>query len=937
MTDAPLRSRELDDLYRQIADAPAGSARLPLLGRAIQLAQEAADEHSLYELRSALVGSAHTAGDAETAVAAFSWVLQTHLSDPTRFGLSTDQPVDTNVAWTFKWVIHSLIRNSAIGRNEIEASLAAMDDLYRRHGLGPSAPHYLRLGAAEYLGEVERLPELIELAEATPRDEYSDCAACVPHWLVSADLMLGDVDHAVERARALLASGRGCLSEPHATLADLLVPLIRLGDRDTVTDYVRRCLDRRGWGTEPERLSCAAELLAAAAVTDNVALGLDLLERHLPDLGAVVHDHVARLGFLSGAVLVLRRADRGGLGERPVRDTAGVVERQDLGRATTVAALADGFLAEAERLAEAFAVRAGNDWWRQWLARRWELDTVELPVDLGYPVSTTLVREPDPDPVTASGWLELAREREWVDDVGQALRAVETALRTGDLTDVETSEALSLRMHLRAVLAQEAAGVMTVAEVTEETLESAREAMAEYRAELLRQRQTDRLRVFDEFGLARHDLDWSPASDLLLDALRRLGEAGTPASDLAGLRLDAVRALLREGRLDEARELLTSVRGELLLDAPPWREPSTRLSLASVLAYLNDPDAKSEARLVLADPHCTRALRAPAMTMLARLHGGAGEFAAGAVAARDAADLYWELGADGRAVEARHLEALLLEDAGDLPGAIAATRRRLHLGESLETFDDCSARLHLGRLLVRAGQPDQAVVVLGDVDRLLLQRPTGEDPSLAHECAFWLGSALHDLDDPDGAAAVWESALRSADGRDPNAVLTIGKALGDLFAGYSMWDEAVEVFRTVRAAAEGEELPFEVARCNERIGLIRCFAGDSDGLADVDAAIDTAHAEDLPGVVAHWTESRARAANALGRTDQAVADALAASDLFLAVDSRSDWAAATELAARILAENGRAPDAVALLTPIVADTDDPELDELRRLLDELLS
>ncbi|MFT3971150.1 MAG: hypothetical protein QM695_12965 [Micropruina sp.] len=53
------------------------------------------------------------------------------------------------------------------------------------------------------------------------------------------------------------------------------------------------------------------------------------------------------------------------------------------------------------------------------------------------------------------------------------------------------------------------------------------------------------------------------------------------------------------------------------------------------------------------------------------------------------------------------------------------------------------------------------------------------------------------------------------------------------------------------------------------------------------------------------------------------------------MDSRSDWAAATELAARILAENDRVPDAVALLTPIVADTEDPELEDVRRLLDEL--
>ena len=933
MTRRTRRSTQLDELYRQIAAAPIGEQRLPLLGEAIMLAEEAGDDDSLYELRCSLTQSANRADDSESEVAAFSWVLDKHLADPGRFPREVNQPTYTDVAWMFKWVLNTLMKNSAIGRGQIEATLSAMEDLYRRDGLGMSAPAYLRLCAAEYLGDVELLQDLLERAEATPRDPHSDCEVCTPHWLATADLMLGEDQRAIERGQQALALGRSCLSEPQATLAELLVPLLLEGDLVTVEDYFGRCLDKV-WAGVSERMTGAGELLAASAITGNVALGLDLLERRLPDLLTVVHDHRNRVGFLTGCALLLDRAVRSGLGGRPVRDFAEVVSAQSIATGTTVGDLAPAFWREAGRLASAFDARAGNQWWQTWVDKRKALASVDIPLDLGLDEQVAFLVSPSPQPSTAREWLHWADERHWLGDVEGALQGVETALGLGELEGKGLVDAMSSRAWRLAMWAQSSADVSALAELPEENRSRFDQAYGAYEHQLRAQGMADRLRIAEALGIERYDKRWDPDPDELVLLLADLRGAGVPDDELDSLEYQVAHGLFGRERGDEAVPYLLSARDHGLVEADAEVAARLHLTTAEVLFRLVDPAAHSEVDAVLSGPASNRSVRAAALRLRAYLHARAGEWQEGERDAREAAHLYLSMDAAAHAAESVGLQAALAEEAGSLSGAISATRRAIDLVERLETFDSSPLRTDLGRRLVKAGQPGQAVAVLRDLDRLLLDRNEEQGSPSSYDCAFWLGTALKDSEDPERAVDVWQAALDLAVVRgDESATVAFGRAVGTTFANYSMWDDALGAFGSAHAAAKEEG---DRAQLSERIGLIRCLAGDVDGLEDIQLAIAYASGVGLALAVADWTDTRARALKALGRIDEAVAAALESSDLFAVAGERRGWAGELDYAARLLVDAGRVSDAAALLDPVLSDGDnDAELVNLRELRNQL--
>lgn len=929
------RPPELDDLYTRIAVTPREAGQVPLLGRAILIAEEAGDEDALYELRCCLAQSATRAADAETEIAAFSWALERHLSDPTRFPLVVRSPDYVDLAWLFKWILDTLMKNSAIGRDQIESSLAAMEDLYRREGLGLSAPAQCRLAAAEYLGDVDDLEELAARFEATPRDAHSDCEVCTPRWLATAELMLARPERAIDRGRAVLASGRTCLSEPQGLLADLLIPLLQDGQLETAEEYFQRCRDKV-WTSGYERMAATGELLAASAVTGNLALGLDLLEHRLSDLASVVHDHRNRLGFLSGAALLLDRVERAGLGERPVRDTVGVLAAQSLAPSgANVAVLAEALWAESDRLAAAFDARAGNRWWRGWLDARRALGDLDVPLDLGYAEAAPLLVPSRPDPTTARDWLNRARERSWIGDTVGAVAAAGRAIEIGGLSGDDLAGALRTRERGLSRAVQEAAGVTSLADVPEADLTLLRAATAEYRAELERQGRLDRIRVIDALGPERDDLGWAPDADHLVALVEELRSAGIADDELDGIEFEAARSFARAGRGEEAAQLALAAREHSLATARPDEVAAYQLSVGELLAWLGHPDAHAALSAAVGQPDAEPVLHALALRALARLHGQAGEWSEGITAAREAVHLLSGLEVPAVAAEASELHAALLESSGDLAGSVRAARRALDLAEPQEGLDTSALRLELGRRLVVAGRPGEAVAVLRDVDRALLERSEPEGSPDAYGCAFWLGTALRDAGDANRAADVWDAAFGVAVSRGDHGVqVTLGRDLGNLFAAYSVWEEALRVFRATRDA-EAALNDGTAPEFDERVGLIRCLAGDAGGLDDLDAALEAARAVGADLAVADWTDSRARALQALDRTEEAVAASLQASDLFTTAGRPDGWAMALGYAARLLADQGRRAEALALLDPVLTDSEDPILAGLRALRDEL--
>lgn len=913
------RSSELDDLYDQIAEIPLGAGRLSLVNKALLLAEEAADEESVYQLRMILAESASDADDDETAVAAFSWVLEQHLADPQRFPMEVWEPDQVDLAWLFKWIVHSLLHNSAISRDQIEASMVAMEHLYTRDGLGSSAVITYQLAAAELLGDVDRVGELAEKYQRTEKDEHSDCAVCGERWLVTAELTGGNFEAAKQRTESVLKTGQACSTEPQSMLGEMLLPLLLAKENDRVIEYVNRILDKR-WETVSARLSAIGQVLTITALTENVALGLELFERWVSDLAVVLYDDVARLNFFSGAAMLLERAEHQGLARRPVRDSVGVLAAQSIGQtAETVGSLAPKLWVAAQQLATAFDTGRDNSYRHDQLAELKSLREFTLSLPLGREVADSLVVAPRPGPLTAADWLHRTEELLWLHDSVGALAAAEKVLLFEGLSETERSHAAGYRARALSSCLQTSAMVGAVSELSAEEQEQIAAATQEYLAALAASGRPDRAAMLSALGLARYDLDWSPQASWLSEVLSGLRAANIATSEQAMVETYLAEALMQSGEPERAAEAALSAgsHSEGLVDDSD--RVATIFATAQVLAALDHGEAQAWMERAADDPTTSSSLRANALLQLARLQGRTGAYLQAASTARESSMLFTSIDASAQAAVAATVQAAALEDAGDLAASIQATRRVLELSDRIEDYDQLPIRLELGRRLITIGQATQAIPVLDAVDTELYERDlAGTEESFG--CAYWLGQAYLACDDPDAAASLWDLALDSALAVEDSArAVSFGRALGNLYLDYGMFAKAVESFEAIREAATATDDPLILVGIDERVGLATCLDSDSAGLGVLTRAKDRAAELGAEWVFADITDSLARGLFALGRNDEAIAAALSASDAFgVASDQRSKYGS-LGYAAAVLTHDNRVLEAIALLEPVAEE------------------
>jgi cellulose synthase operon protein C len=914
-------SAELERLYSQIAELPIGPARLPLVYRALASADEADNEQAQYELRMVLAESAIRADADQEAVVAFSWILERHLADPVHFASRISAPVHVDLAWLFKWVIDALLSSSSISREQIEQTLAAMDHLYTVDGLGRSAVVTYQLSAAELMGDVHRLEELAEAVRQTPTDRHSDCRACTTHWLISADLATHGIDTALAKTDEMLKAGLTCNDEPQILLADMLLPALLAGHEEVVKQYFNRVSDNR-WPAASTRLRAVAALITTAAITENVALGLELFERWLPDLATVLYDDIARLEFLAAGALLMNRAHSHELGQRPVRDSAAVLSVQSIASENEVVAeLEPQLWSAAQRLADAFDANHGNSYRRDWLAEQRALSAVSQPLVLGREVADQLVIPPRERPATAADWVVRARERLWLSDIDGAILATDRALAMDALSAADRADALISRLRALAFKLQSNAAVRAIAELPESGQEQLSDLFAATLQALRDADRPGRAEAWTALGLSRLDLDWAPQEAWLVEVSHQLHAAGVSDHDLSVVTYERAMALASAGDADRSAEAALAFHEQVMSDPQPWEVAPTRLQTAFLLLAFGHPQGLSLLTQVLEDSQASPSTRAQALSLLAQHHGHAGEFDAAATRAHEAATLFLELEAPKLATDAHLVQASALEAAGDLTTSIRATRRALDLSAPLEDSDQnhISTQVELGRRLTSAGHHSEAVDALRAADTRLGATAV-EDYELALECAFWLGQALRNNNALDAAANIWHAATQKAiHTGHPDHAIVLGRSLGNLYANFSMWAEAIEVFESIRPAAESSKNPIDLVGVDERVGLITCLNQDPSGLDLLNRARQRAGELQKARAVADITESTAQALWALDRTDEAISQALAASDAFATVEDLRGKYGAIGMAAEILSRAGRSNEAITLLEPVASE------------------
>ncbi|MFF0727181.1 tetratricopeptide repeat protein [Streptomyces sp. NPDC004134] len=256
--------------------------------------------------------------------------------------------------WMFKWVSSGMTDQPHIPLAAMEKWLAEMERRYRLAGHSERAVRQAEYHIAEHVGDDARAARAYAAWRAAERDATSDCHACELRGQGSWEAGHGDDAAALELWAPVLGGVHTCAHEPHATLAESLLPLLRLGRADEArANHLRghRMVRRM----ESMRFAFARHV-EFCALTGNEARGLELLaERpaYLADRG----EPSSLMAYLAVTALLTRRLAELGLGADPVVGPPGAGAA---GREWTVAELAAYAEREALALAGRFDARNGT-------------------------------------------------------------------------------------------------------------------------------------------------------------------------------------------------------------------------------------------------------------------------------------------------------------------------------------------------------------------------------------------------------------------------------------------------------------------------------------------------------------------------------------------------------------------------------------------------
>ena len=300
------------ELIEDADGLPEGPAKVGLLERAVESADAGGDDKSRFAARKALTRAAVFGGRIDLALVTFAWTLAAADRDPRRF------PVG-ELLWQYKWLVENLPHLHTISTPQMAGLFADMATRYEQHGSTLHAVYQIRRDVAAQMGDRRTAAALDRKFRLTPRDELSNCAACVLDSNVEYHLLRGDDAAALEEARPALAGKVKCGEVPHRTHAICLMPNLRLGRVEkAVTSHLA---GYRMVRDNPKFVPHQACHLAFLALTGNYNHAANLLKRHLPDaLNAPCHSWT--FDFLCATSLFARRVADGRAGgpELPVSD-----------------------------------------------------------------------------------------------------------------------------------------------------------------------------------------------------------------------------------------------------------------------------------------------------------------------------------------------------------------------------------------------------------------------------------------------------------------------------------------------------------------------------------------------------------------------------------------------------------------------------------------
>lgn len=883
--------KRFQQLIEEIDRTPWGPAEQALVAEAVALAIEVGDEQLEYQARMRQTASANMTGATDVMLNSFAWCLAHHDQDPQRFPADLDNG-GADLMWQFKWMASSLRSSPAFSQEQIVAVLDDMESHYRAAGLGMSGVLTARFEDAWDAGRTDDAEQLRVQLEATPRDEHSHCDACGRSQFAGFFAETGRDADAIRLVEEMIEGGFSCGEEPEHALSRVLVPYLRAGrGEEAKTAHLR---SYRLAKDNPDNLRIVANNIVFAALTGNEARALALVERHIAWLA---HDGLnvdAHFAALAAFAFALDRVTAAGHGDTPVRGADSSALEAFFGAHDGVwsaADLAATAWSAAEHIGAEFDRRDGTDGHAQSIARMraLEAEQYDVPIRSDAFVATA----PSTTPTDADGWFERAMQLAQFGAEHETLEALPHALAVDD----DGKRAQLLSMHI---------GILVALDRADEALGLLPQRVTALRA-AGRVEQAD---LEERLGLATFGLNTPETTADLEDALAAASDL--PAWSRGDLAISRAALHLQADEADAALDLAEQA-ARAFGEAEDTRLSNTT-TLIAIAAVLQKNDIEAASVILerfLAQDDLSIGHRAQALHTRARVRGGTNEFREGATDADEACRLLAGIGATKALASAHLLAGALWEDAGEPEKAVARYRVTARLAAQ-EGGDVAGANFRLARAMLTVGDAEEAAELFGSVleqeeqsevaagSRAMTASMLARSLSAAGEHGQAFGAFGY-------AAGLYGEAEEHAD-----QALSMSEQ-AKILAQFDEHDDALEMLES--AAEIVRRSPDAVGAIAEVLhNLGQLYGGRQDerafALFDEVSALATQHEADW--LLADVTDSRGRALAQVGRVDEAVSAVLTAADSFAGIGDSGAAGGSELFAARLLAGNERAEDAVAV-------------------------
>ncbi|WP_163513496.1 hypothetical protein [Fodinicola acaciae] len=308
VSEAELRNR-----LEESENLPYGDGRTAVVEEILAQAEAIGGGPSklAFDVRMELISCYENGAQPDRAFVPFAWCLAAFDRGELEF---TDWDAEL-LRWYYKWMIGAMRRFPTIGLNQVNAALDDMERRYRAGGHSMHAVHMLRCLIHSHLGDRDAAEEEFAKWIASPRDENSDCAGCEPTKQLSHHVWMGRDEEGLALAEPVVAGQLGCREQPQSMLAEMMLPLVRVGRLDEAREAHLKAY-RRHRGNR-DAMADIADHIEFCALTGNEARGLDILTRHL-DWVDRPREPYSDMAFAASGALLLRRLEEIGHGDLTV-------------------------------------------------------------------------------------------------------------------------------------------------------------------------------------------------------------------------------------------------------------------------------------------------------------------------------------------------------------------------------------------------------------------------------------------------------------------------------------------------------------------------------------------------------------------------------------------------------------------------------------------